>query len=153
MMSSEKLDRMAHRLLGEPSLFSRFVVGRPLRPYQLEPARAVLRSVMERRGDGVSIILPRQAGRSELSAHLEAYLLNLHASGGGTIVKAVGPDPARLEASRLRLEWALDNPLNHGRWRREGDRTVRLGEARCRLVGAADRTKGGESGDAILLEV
>src|SRR5262245_27766876 len=118
MMSSEKLDRMAYRLLGEPSLFSRFVVGRPLRPYQLEPARAILRSVFARQGDQVSVMLPRQAGRSELSAHLEAYLLNLQASGGGTIVKAGGPDRSRLEASRLRLGSALATPLTRGRWRR-----------------------------------
>jgi hypothetical protein len=153
MTSAEKLDRMAYRLLGEPSLFSRFVVGRPLRPYQLEPARAILRSVLERRGDQVSVILPRQGGRSELSAHLEAYLLNLHAAGGGTIVKAVGPDAARLEASRLRLEWALDNPLNHGRWRREVGGVVRLGKARCQLRGADAAPGPLGAGASVLLEV
>src|SRR5437870_13842789 len=101
MMSAEKLDRMAYRLLGEPSLFSRFVVGRPLRPYQLEPARAILRSVLERRSDQVSVILPRQGGKSELSAQLAAYLLNLHAAGGGTIVKSVPINQSRLDASSL----------------------------------------------------
>src|SRR5689334_22534195 len=136
MMTAEKLDRMAYRLLGEPSLFSRFVVGRPLRPYQLEPARAILASVMTRRGERISVALPRQAGRRELSAQLEAYLLNLHAGTGGAIVKAVAGGPERLEASRLRLEWALDNPLNHGRWRRDGA-ALRLGRARCQLVAAA----------------
>src|SRR5438132_10445897 len=98
MMSTEKLDRMAYRLLGEPSLFSRFVVGRPLRPYQLEPARAILRSVLDRQGDQVSVMLPRQGGQRELIAQLDAYLLNLHAAGGGTIVKSVPIDRSRLEA-------------------------------------------------------
>jgi hypothetical protein len=150
MMSAEKLDRMAYRLLGEPSLFSRFVVGRPLRPYQLEPARAILRSVLERQGEQFSVMLPRQGGQRELSAHLEAYLLNLHAAGGGTIVKAVAADQARLEASRLRLEWALDNPLNHGRWRRDDGGAVRLGKARCQLL-TAEPGPGGPAA-SILLE-
>src|SRR5688572_31565484 len=109
-MTEEKLERMAYRLLGEPSLFSRFVVGRPLRSYQLEPARAVLRSVFDRRGDQITVMMSRQAGKNELSAQLEAYLLNLHATEGGTIVKAAPTYQPQLAASRLRLEWALDNP-------------------------------------------
>src|SRR5204863_925155 len=65
---TEKLERMAYRLLSDPALFSRFVVGRPLRPYQLEPARAILESVLGRRGETISVMMSRQAGKNELSA-------------------------------------------------------------------------------------
>jgi hypothetical protein len=152
MISTEKLDRVAYRLLGEPSLFSRFVVGRPLRPYQLSPARAILRSVLDRRGDQLSVALPRLAGKVELSAQLEAYLLNLRADGGGGIVKVVPGDRPRLEASQLRLEWALDNPLNHGRWRREVG-GVRLGWARCRFLPADQPARAIRAAAPLLLEV
>jgi hypothetical protein len=40
----------------------------PLRPYQIEAARAVLTSVFERRGDSISIEIARQGGKNELSA-------------------------------------------------------------------------------------
>src|SRR5207248_1969753 len=107
---------MAYRLLSDPALFSRFVVGRPLRPYQLEPARAILESVLGRRGETISVMMSRQAGKNELSAQIEAYLLNLHAHEGGQIVKAAPTYVPQCLTSRLRLEGALENPLNHGRW-------------------------------------
>lgn len=152
-MQSPKLDRMAYRLLSEPSLFSRFVIGRPLRPYQLEAARAVLGSVFDRRGGQVSVMMSRQAGKNELSAQLEAYLMNLHVKAGGTIVKAAPTYQPQLVASRLRLEWALDNPLNHGRWRREQGGILRLGAARCQFLSASPGANVIGATASLLLEV
>jgi hypothetical protein len=148
-----KLENMAYRLLAEPSLFSRFVVGRPLRPYQLEAAKAVLASVFGRRGEQVSVMMSRQAGKNELSAQLEAYLMNLHIKAGGTIVKAAPTYQPQLVASRLRLEWALNNPLNHGRWRREQGGMIRLGEARCQFLSASPGANVVGATASLLLEV
>ncbi|HEV8639282.1 MAG TPA: hypothetical protein VG370_34170 [Chloroflexota bacterium] len=133
--TDRRLGQMAARLLAEVGLFSRFVVGRALYPYQREPARALLKSVLERQGETFSVMMARQAGKNELSAHLEAYLLNLNADRGGEIVKAAPTDVPQLATSRLRLEWALENPLAAGRWRREPT-GIRLGRARIQFLSA-----------------
>ena len=61
------------RLLTDVGLFSRHVVHRPLRPYQLEPARAIVDSVLRRKGLTFTVLMARQAGKNELSAQLEAH--------------------------------------------------------------------------------
>lgn len=76
-------ERIARRLLADPAPFSLYVIGRPLRLYQLDAMRAILRSFDEARGDTITVMMARQAGKNELSAHLKAYLLNLHARRGG----------------------------------------------------------------------
>lgn len=45
--------------------FSRRVIGVPLRPYQLEPARAILDSALRRRGLSFSVMMARQAGKDQ----------------------------------------------------------------------------------------
>src|SRR5262245_26434064 len=124
---------MAVRLLSDPSLFARFVLGRPLRPHQLEPARAVLDAVLTRRDDLLGVTMARGAGKTELSAHLEAYLLNLHERLGGEVVKLLPACDRSAAEARLRLEWALQNPLNFGRWR-SSEGVVDLCAARCRFL-------------------
>jgi hypothetical protein len=146
-----RLARMADRLLTNVSLFSRFVVGRALRPYQLEPARAVMESVTARRGDTISVMMSRQAGKSELSAHLEAYLLSLHRAIGGQIVKCAPACQPRPAVSRLRLEWVLENPLTHGLWR-AGPDGLRLGEAAIRFLPSGPGHAAGAAA-SLLLEV
>lgn len=64
------------------------MVERKLRRYQVEPARAILDSVLTGRGDTFAVMMSRQAGKNELAAQLEAYLLNLYMFRGGQIVKA-----------------------------------------------------------------
>jgi len=46
-----------------------------LRPYQVEAGRAILDSVLHRRGLSFSVEIARQGGKNELSAQLEALLL------------------------------------------------------------------------------
>src|SRR4029453_16602679 len=76
------------RVLGDFELYCRYVLRRTLRSYQLAPARAILASVLGRRGDTVTVMYARQMGKNELSAVLEAYLLTLYQRVGGTLVKA-----------------------------------------------------------------
>ncbi|MEK7777833.1 MAG: hypothetical protein AAB303_04335, partial [Chloroflexota bacterium] len=59
-----------------------------LRPYQVEVGRAVLRSVLERRGLTFTVEVARQGGKNELSAQLEVLLLTLFMAHGGNLVKA-----------------------------------------------------------------
>ena len=66
--------------------FARDVLGKPLYPYQLEVAEAILASVQGGLGRIITVMMARQAGKNQLSATLEAYLLSTHDEG--TIIKA-----------------------------------------------------------------
>lgn len=127
--------RLLKHLLSDIHSFSRWVVGRELRSYQLEPARAILSSVLGGKGLTFAVMMSRQSGKNETSAQVEAYLLNLFQRKGGFIVKAAPTYVPQIVNSRLRLEEALDNPWNRGKWQREGH-MVRLGKARAAFFSA-----------------
>jgi len=137
-MRAERLAIGLRRALEDPEVFSRSVIGRPLRPYQLEPARAILRSVREGLGLSFTIMFARQAGKNELSAQVECLLLNRYQrTPGAQLVKAAPTFRPQVVTSITRLERCLDNPLNAGRWARERGYMVRLGEARALFFSAA----------------
>ena len=75
------------RVLTDVALFGEAILGMPLRGYQLEVAHAVLDSIAARRGLQFTVLMPRQAGKNQLSAHLEAFLLARHQRAGGSLVK------------------------------------------------------------------
>jgi hypothetical protein len=119
------------QVLREPAAFSRHILRRPLRPYQVEPMRAIVESVLRRQGHIFTVMFARQMGKNELSAHLEAYLLNLFQRAGGTIIKTAPTFQPQLLVSMRRLESLLDNPLDAGRWKGERGYMIRLGRARA----------------------
>jgi len=122
--------------LSDIRLFSILVVGRPLRGYQLEPAEAILDSVLKGRGLSFAVVFSRQAGKNELSAQLEAYLMNLFRRKGGFIVKAAPTYKPQLITSKLRLEGALDNPWNRGHVRSRQGYMILLDRAACVFLSA-----------------
>ena len=123
--------------LEDPEVFSRWIVGRPLRPYQLEPARAILESVRRRQGLTISVMFARQAGKNELSAQVECLLLNRYQRvDGAQLVKAAPTFRPQIVNSLMRLERCLNNPLSVGRWRREHGYVLRLGRARALFFSA-----------------
>ena len=74
-----------------------------LRPYQLQIAKAILRSVQDGKGLSFSVMIARQGGKNELSAWLEAVLLSAAAHDGGSAIKATPTfhPQARISISRL----------------------------------------------------
>jgi len=117
--------------LSDVKVFSRVVVRRPLRAYQLEPARAIVASVLGRKGLTFAVVMARQAGKNELSAQLEAYLMNLYQQvRGAQLVKASPTYKPQTVNSKLRLRDCLDNAWNKGEVRGDEGYIVRLG--RCR---------------------
>ena len=66
-----------------------------LRPYQVEVGRAVLDSVLNRRGLTFTVEMARQGGKNELSAQLEVLLLTMGMVRGVSLVKAAGSCTAR----------------------------------------------------------
>lgn len=100
-----------------------------LRDYQLPVARAIIDSVLHRRGLSFVVIFPRQSGKNELQGHIEAYLLMLYSQLSGEIVKAQPTwRPQALNAIR-RLERVLgQNLLTRDRWRKREGYILEVGE-------------------------
>src|SRR3954447_19921536 len=53
--------------LADVEAYSETVLGMPLRPYQAEVARAVIEAIDERRGHALTVLMPRQSGKNQLS--------------------------------------------------------------------------------------
>lgn len=128
--------RAAHIILSDIEPFSRHILKRPLRPYQLEPARAILSSILQGRGETFAVVMSRQAGKNETAAQIEAYLLNLFQRKGGQIVKASPTFKPQTVNSMQRLGLHLNNPWNSGKWTRPYGYTIQLGNARCLFFSA-----------------
>jgi hypothetical protein len=133
--------------------FSRVLVGRPLRSYQLAVARAVLKSVQQGQGAIFTVEMARQMGKNELSAHLEAYLLYRHQRRGGTIVKCAPTLSPQTLISRLRLESILDRPWLAPYWKRTHTNQVTVGKARVMFLSAHEQSNVVGATADLLLEV
>ncbi len=118
-------------VLRDVTLFSAHASGLPLRSYQRAAALAIVDSVLKRRGRSFVVIFPRQSGKNELQAQIEAYLLTLFSPTPAEIVK-VSPTwkPQSLNAMR-RLERVLKrNLITRGMWSKESGYIYRIGDAR-----------------------
>lgn len=130
------------------------IAGRPLRPYQLEPGRAILKAVAEGQGGTFSVQMSRQAGKNELSAQLEAYLLTLHRSRGGSIVKCAPTYRPQVLTSLMRLKDALASPLSEVTpVEPEHGYVVRLRKARAFFLSAEPEASVVGATASLLLEV
>ena len=120
-------------VLRDVARFSRVVIRRPLREYQLAPARAIVDSVLGRKGLTFAVVMSRQAGKNELSAQLEAYLMNVFQGiRGAQLVKASPTYQPQTVNSEMRLRECLDNPWNAGRVHGSQGHVIALG--RCRTT-------------------
>ncbi len=137
---TNELKRIIRLWLTDMRWFSQLVVRRKLRAYQLEPARAILRSVLLGHGQEFALLFPRQSGKNELAAQVTAYLLNLLQGRPGAQIVLAAPTfvPQALNAMR-RLEAVLSNPWNRSRWRRRDGRVVQLGQASALFLSAGPR--------------
>ncbi len=134
------LESRLHTLLASIESFARYGSRLTLRPYQLEIADAILDSVIHNRGLTFVVTLPRQTGKNEIQAQLEAYLLVLFSHRDVEMV-SVSPTfrPQTLNAME-RLQNRLDsNPLTRHRWHRHLGSTIRLGQARIHFFSGSPR--------------
>ena len=130
------IQRAAKAVLSDIEPFSRHVIQQPLRQYQIEPAQAILDSILHRRGDTFAVMMSRQAGKNELSAQLEAYLLNVFQRTTGQIVKASPTFKPQTINSLMRLHDRLQNPWNSKHARRAEGYMIQLGSARALFFSA-----------------
>lgn len=125
-------DQQLRTLLSDVSLYPGQLVGVALRPYQLAPARAIVASVLHHQALTFTVMMSRQAGKNELSAHVEAYLLTLYQRRGGSIVKAAPTFRPQIVNSMLRLQSILSScPLTSRSWATSQGYIIALGRARA----------------------
>ncbi len=124
-----------------------------LRPYQAEAGRAVAGSVLNRHGQSFSVMMARQAGKNELSAQLELYLLSRHLHLAVEAVKCAPTFEPQARISLRRL-WArlAEAGLAELAAVREG-RVVQLGRARQVFLSAEPGSNVVGHTASLLLEV
>jgi hypothetical protein len=107
-----------------------------LRPYQREPAFAILDSVLGRKGLTFSVEIARQGGKNELSAQLELLLLTLHMAHPQNLVKCSPTFKPQTMISMTRLKERLNDAGFAGIWNSEQGYIIRLGHARAVFLSA-----------------
>ena len=145
-------DEMAPLTTRGPAVLTGGALPR-LRPYQVEIGRAVLASVLGRRGLTFTVEIARQGGKNELSAQLETLLLTLGLLEGGSAVKAAPTFAPQALISLERLKARLTDAGFAGQWRQEHGNTIRLGRARQSFLSAEPSANVVGATANVLLEV
>jgi len=124
-----------------------------LRPYQIEIARAVLDSVLNKQGLTFTVEIARQGGKNELSAQLELLLLTLNMHKSKNLVKCSPTFKPQTVISMLRLKEKLDAAGFAGIWTAEMGYIIRLGDARAIFLSAEESASVVGNTAHLLLEV
>ena len=103
------------KILLSINLFSRLVIQLPLRRYQIEPAQAVIASILRQQGLEFLWVFPRQSGKDEAIAQLCTFLLTLFQRVEAAIIHLY-PTANQIATGTGRLENRLDNLWTRGRW-------------------------------------
>lgn len=112
--------------------------GFTLRAYQRPVVQAILDSITLGRGLSLAVMFPRQSGKNELQAQIEAFLLYRFAEQGGEIVKIAPTLVPQALTGMHRLETTLaSHPLTAHSWRKERGYIYRLGMARASFFSGA----------------
>jgi hypothetical protein len=109
--------------------------GITMRPYQMEAAQAILKSIRNREGKSFVVIISRQAGKDELAANLKAFLLARFESTEGGIVE-VNPTykPQTINAI-TRLDRRLNtNLVTRLHWKKRSDFMRFFGKAQVSFL-------------------
>ena len=115
---------------GDVAAFSE-LGGVTLRAYQQEVARAIINSVVRGHGLTFVVMFPRQSGKNELQAQIEAYLLAHLRESGGEIVKISPTLRPQSQNAMRRLERVLSrNRCTAALWSKESGYIFRVGDAR-----------------------
>jgi len=118
------------RVLLSIELFSRLIIGLPLRQYQTGPANAVVDSCLHQRGLEFLLVFPRQSGKDEAVAQLCAFLLTLFQRVEAAIVH-VYPTGPQITVGAARLEHRLATPFTTG-WQKS--KPTRRGVGKAQVV-------------------
>jgi hypothetical protein len=104
--------------------------GIHLRRYQQTVAIAIRDSVEQARGDSFVVMFPRQSGKNELQAQLEAYFLMRFIHIGGELVKISPTWKPQSQNAMRRLQKVLrHHPLLQGQWKKDSGYRFTVGLA------------------------
>jgi hypothetical protein len=108
--------------------------GITLRPYQRQIAGAIRESILHNLGLTFVVILPRQAGKNELQAHLFSWLLFRAARSGGRIVSVSPTFKPQTLNNMDRVSASLDACVgSRGLWKSSKGYMFALGRARLQF--------------------
>ena len=125
----------ALQIFGNPFLFSYVNGNIALRGYQLDVARHILRSVLHQQGLSFVVMFPRQSGKNELQAQIEAFILSALCFSGAEIIKVSPTLHPQSENAMRRLRDTLQNGrITRGLWSKESRSTYRIGKARVSFL-------------------
>jgi hypothetical protein len=124
-----------------------------LRPYQAQIGKAILDSILNRKGLTFSVEIARQGGKNELSAQLEVLLLTLFMATGGNIIKCAPTFRPQTLISLMRLKERLNEAGFSRFWKSEHGYIIRLGKARTLFLSADASSNVVGATAHILLEV
>ncbi len=124
-----------------------------LRPYQVEAGRAIARSVFQRRGHSISVMMARQAGKNELSAQLELLLLTAHMGWNVDAIKCAPTFQPQARISMRRLWSRLGEAGLAAICTREEGHIIRVGCARQVFLSAEPQSNVVGHTAQLLLEV
>jgi len=125
------LVELLKKLLRDITLFTRYTSGLKLRSYQEAAARAIVNSVLGQKGLSFVVILPRQSGKNELQAQIQAYLLTLMSNRRCEMVQVSPTWRPQTENAMHRLESVLSgNLILKDRWEKHHGHVYQVGKAR-----------------------
>ncbi len=101
-----------------------------LRPYQVEPARAIVQSVRQGLGLAFTVVMARQGGKNELSAQLELFLLLANGHRDSEAIKCAPTFDPQAKISIRRLWQRLADAGLSEIAARQGQNIIALGRAR-----------------------
>lgn len=143
------------KLLRNPEQFIEDGSHLKLRNYQRGPICAILKSIRDNAGRSIVVMFPRQSGKNEIQAQLEAYLLLLYSqTTHGDMIK-VSPTwkPQTLNAM-ARLERVLSqHNLTRWMWSKESGYIYKIWGARISFFSGQPRSNIVGATASLLLEV
>jgi len=129
------LKQALKKMLRDVAAFSCHASGVTLRKYQVEAARAIALSAIRGEGKSFVVMFPRQSGKNEMQAQIEAYLLTLLSRSGAEIVKISPTWKPQAQNAMRRLERVLKrNLLTRAAWTKESGYIYRVGNARITFL-------------------
>lgn len=132
--------------------YSRLQTGYTLRPYQLDPAQAIVERIRDRCGDTLAVVFSRQSGKDEMLAQLVAYLLVLHSQHGGSIVVANPTQTPQAKVSHSRaIARLIDHPIARRLRPRADGMEIHVGRAKATYVGAMSGSARGQTASILLV--
>ncbi len=135
------LEELLKKILRNPHDFIYYSSGLTLRAYQAEPAQAIIDSVLGKQGGNFVIIFPRQSGKNEIQAQIQAYLLTVFSKREAEMVSISPTWKPQSFNAMARLERVLAaNLITRDLWSKQRDYVYRVGGARCYFLSGSPTT-------------